>query len=251
MGAHALGIYTIAYQLVVVPQVRLNPVLTRVAFPIFALRQGDNAVIRRGFLELTRLISMVTFPLMMGLAVTAPHLVPAIFGAKWEPSVPIIQIEAILGALFALGNPTGAIYLAKDRPDIGFKVNLARLVGVAGALYLAVHESLLAVAWAYVGVSAVLFVVTRLVLERLIGLSWRDYLFTLLRPALMTLVMGLAVLLVTIPLEEVLDDARALFALQVLAGAATYAALVLTLDRSYARSIWALLSARRAKPAPT
>jgi O-antigen/teichoic acid export membrane protein len=49
LGPEQLGLYTIAYQLVVMPVSRLAPVLTRVAFPVFAKRQHDDAALRRGF----------------------------------------------------------------------------------------------------------------------------------------------------------------------------------------------------------
>lgn len=50
-GAEILGIYTMAYELVVRPLSKINPVLTRVAFPIFAKKQSDSQSLCRGILS--------------------------------------------------------------------------------------------------------------------------------------------------------------------------------------------------------
>jgi len=47
-----------------------SPVLTKVAFPIFARAQDDLAALRRGYGELIEMIGFVTMPLLVGLAVT-------------------------------------------------------------------------------------------------------------------------------------------------------------------------------------
>ena len=82
-------------------------------------------------------VGLVAFPVMAGLAVTAPQLVPVVFGPEWRESVPILQILSALGALFALGNLTGSVFLAKDRPDLGLKLNLLRMAILAAAAWLA------------------------------------------------------------------------------------------------------------------
>jgi lipopolysaccharide exporter len=125
LGASPLGVYTIAYQLVVMPVSRLNPILTKVAFPVFSRRQDDPAALRRGFGELTELVALVTFPLLVGLGVVAPIAVPAIFGPDWQPSVVLVQIMAVMGLLMCLSNPLGAALLAKGRADVGFWLNVA------------------------------------------------------------------------------------------------------------------------------
>jgi O-antigen/teichoic acid export membrane protein len=50
IGTKALGYYSVAYQLVMRPMQVVNPVFTRVAFPLFAKVQTDNERLRAGFL---------------------------------------------------------------------------------------------------------------------------------------------------------------------------------------------------------
>jgi len=248
LGVEALGIYSIPFQLVIIPQTRLNPVLTRVAFPIFARRQRDDAALRRGFLELTQLVAFVTFPLMAGVAVVAPELVPVVFGPQWAASVPILQIVSILGALFALGNTQGPIYLAKNRPDLSLKISLGRLAVLSAAVYLVVTSGLINVAWTYVVVIAGMFVVARIMLERLIGLSPLAYLKTLASPLLAALTMAAVVLGSTLGLERLLGSPSAVvLVLQVVIGAGTYGLFLLWRERPYLLAMWRLLFPRGAR----
>lgn len=248
LGVEALGIYSIPFQLVIVPQTRLNPVVTRVAFPLFARRQRDDAALRRGFLELTRLIAFVTFPLMAGVAVIAPELMLVLFGPEWAASAPILQIVAVLGALFALGNTQGPIYLAKNRPDLAFRLNLVRLLVLTGAIYAAVGYGLITVAWTYVVVIAGMFVVARIILERLIDLSPLAYLKALSSPLLAALTMAVVVLGCTLALERLLGSPSAVvLVLQVVIGAGTYGLFLVWRERPYLRAMWRLLFSRGAR----
>ena len=113
LGPSALGVYTISYQVVVIAQRQINPVLTRIAFPIFAKRRNDNAALRRGFLELSRLLAYLSFPLLVGLAIVAPQAVPVLFGDEWDDAIVLIQILSILGVFKAIGNPMGSLSISQ------------------------------------------------------------------------------------------------------------------------------------------
>ena len=251
LGPAALGVYSIAYRLVTLPQLRLNPVLTRITFPIFARRANDDAALRRGLLESTRIVGFVTFPLLAGLAVTAPFLVPAVFGAQWEDSIVLIQILTIPGAIFALGNLQGSVFLAKDRADIGFKLHVVRLVLLVAALLPAVQIGIEAVAWAFVGVVAVMFAVTRVVLWRVIRLSFRAYVRALRAPTAGAITMVAIVMAATPLLETVLTSDLAVLAAQVLIGVLGYAGFVALTSRVYAVKMWRLFVSRGPRQAPS
>ena len=178
LGPAALGPYTLAYEMAVKPYQRLNPVINRVAFPIYARRQSDDAALRRGFLEATRLIGFFVIPIVAGIAVLAPNLVPTLFGMGWEQTVDLLPIVAIVGALRALGNPSGSVYLAKQRPDIGFKFGLFTLATSGLVFALAAQQSVTAVATAYAALMTLYLLINRVILRRIIGLSLTQYLRT-------------------------------------------------------------------------
>jgi O-antigen/teichoic acid export membrane protein len=240
LGPQILGIYMLAYQLVTIPHTRINPILTRIAFPVFARRQTDNAALRRGYLEMIKLLAYIVFPLMLGLAATAPLIVPVVFGAQWEPAVPLIQILAPVGMIKALLNPSGSILLAKGRPDIGFKWNALSVILDGSIFWLVVLHGVRAVAWSYVGLSIVHFIIGWLILHFIIDLNHREYMAVLLLPLAFSVLMGVTVYVSYLFLSGFIVNKHLLLACLLVLGMGVYS-LVVLLKRKYFRELWVLV----------
>lgn len=193
LGTEALGIYTLAYQLIVIPVTKINPIITKVAFPVFSLNQNDNSQIVKGFLQMTKMLAIVSFPILVGLMATSEVLVPVVFGTKWEASIPVIQILCVLGILRVLMNPNGSVLLAKGRADLGFIWDLFIAFFNGLIIWMVVKEGVTAVALAYVLVSFINFILGRKLLHYVIGLTNKEYFSTLLKPTLINILMGLGV----------------------------------------------------------
>ena len=242
LGAEVLGFYMLAYRLVVIPFLKFNPMLTQVAFPVFARKQSDHAALRRGYLEMIRMVAFVTFPIVVGVGATAPLFVPVVFGAKWLPAVPYIQILAAFGVLRALTNPSGSLLLAKGRPDMAFTRALATMaINVCVLLYV-VQYGALAVALAYTALTAVYFAAgLRWILHPLIGLRPADYLAVLLRPTAISVGMGVTVLVAYLALHHFWGSSVTLLGTLAVLGTMVYGSLMMTFERRYLVKNWRLL----------
>jgi len=134
MGTGPLGIYNRAYTLMLVPLNTVSQVLARVMFPAFSLIQGDKEKVKRAFLQVTRTVALVTFPMMLGLLVTAKPFVLTIFGPQWAQMIPILKIFSLVGLIQSIGTLNGNIYLSQGRADLQFKVgvvvHLVPLLGI-------------------------------------------------------------------------------------------------------------------------
>ncbi|MBX2997175.1 MAG: MOP flippase family protein, partial [Caldilineaceae bacterium] len=146
LGAEPLGYYTLAYNLMRLPLSFLNPIVTSVAFPSFARMKDDLERIRQGYAKILHYLSALVLPLMTGLALTAPMLIPLLYGDQWLPAVPIVQVFALLGAWRSLSNPIGSLLLARGRADLGFYLNVARI-------FLLIIANLIGVQWGAIGVA--------------------------------------------------------------------------------------------------
>lgn len=188
MGAEALGIYNLAYQIVTIPVLKINPIVTRVAFPVFSKSQQNQILLTDGFLHMTKLLSLVSFPILMGLTAVSNVFILTIFGQKWLDAVPVLQIMAIVGILRVLMNPNGSVILAKGKANIAFYWDAGVLILYGASLWLAVMTNKLeVVAWTYAGVSLVNFLIGRWLLNWLIQLRFRQYLKTISVPFLLSL----------------------------------------------------------------
>ena len=124
LSATELGVYSLPRDLSLRLAGTINPILTRVGFPVMAKVQGDKKKLKSVYLKTIRMASSVNFPLYIGMAVFAPEAVTVIFGDQWQESVPILRILAIWGLLRSTGNPIGSLLFALGKAALAFKWNL-------------------------------------------------------------------------------------------------------------------------------
>jgi O-antigen/teichoic acid export membrane protein len=120
-GDVSAGIYNRAYQLMMLPMTQVTAVITRVMFPALAAIQNDVPRVRTVYLRATRIISLVTFPLMMLLMVLAEPTILFLYGEKWRASVPLFQILCVAAIAQSVGTTVSWIYSSQGRTDIQFK----------------------------------------------------------------------------------------------------------------------------------
>jgi lipopolysaccharide exporter len=114
LGALQTGLYFRAYTLAVEYQGKLSIVMGQVGFPVLA-RTSDAAELAHLHHRMVRLLTIVTFPLLVMLAIGAPVLVPFLFGAHWVAAVAPVQILALGGASTLVINAAGAVLMATGR----------------------------------------------------------------------------------------------------------------------------------------
>jgi PST family polysaccharide transporter len=123
LGAGALGYYSLAHGLMMYPLYNVSWALAQVLFSAFSRIQDDDERLGRAYLRTVAAIATLSFPLMLGMVVTADVLVLACFGAEWLPMVPILMILAPAGMVQSASTTTGLVFTAK-----GQTIRLLRLV---------------------------------------------------------------------------------------------------------------------------
>jgi len=232
IGAKELGYYTLAYNLVIRPSSMINPVITKVAFPVFSRIQNEIEKLRKGYFKVLQLLSIVNFPLMAGLAAVAPVALPVIFGEQWLPSIILIQILTIVGLVRSIINPVGALLLAKGRADLGFKWNLGLAVIQLPGLFLGAKlGGVVGVAVAGAGLIILYSIFCYAILIRiLIGSCLRDYIQSMWPALWMSCVMGVLVLGMEILLQ--IESKPILLIIQVIFGSAFFGSLLFLTERT-------------------
>ena len=135
LGSLQLGYYNIAYQLMIKPSQVINPIITRVTFPLFAKLQGDDPALKKAYLEAIQSLAIITFPIYTAMILLAKPLILGLMGPEWGQSVSIFQILSALGFIYVLGNPMGSLQLAKGRADIGFFMTCYTALIYGGAIW--------------------------------------------------------------------------------------------------------------------
>jgi O-antigen/teichoic acid export membrane protein len=99
----------------------------------------------------------VNVPVMLGLAVVADPLVLVLFGEKWLPAAPILQVVCLAGVLWPLHTANLNALMALGRSELFFRIEmLKKIVGLTVVVAASFH-SVMAVAWAQVFLGVVAF----------------------------------------------------------------------------------------------
>ncbi len=94
-GAAPLGLYSRAYNLLMLPVRQLSRPASNVAIPAFSRLQDDPELFARYFLRAISLIIWITAPIFGFLFVSAKPVITLVLGAKWVESAPVFQILVI------------------------------------------------------------------------------------------------------------------------------------------------------------
>ena len=99
LGEAALGAYAIGITLAAVPVEKIAQLYQRVAESVISRVQHDPAAVGRYLLRITEGVSMISFPLSIGLALVADQFVAVALGARWAPAVVPLRFLAAAAAL--------------------------------------------------------------------------------------------------------------------------------------------------------
>ena len=188
LSSAALGLYSLPRQFVFQIQGAVNPIVTRVGFPLIAQVQSDIPAVRAIYLKTLNLTSSINAPIYISIAFFAPEIIYILLGEQWISATQILRLLAIWGLFRSIGNPVGSLLLGMGRADLSLKWNLMLLLVVPPLLWITSKNGTLGIAWGLLGFSCVIFVPTWYVLVRpLCHAKFREYCVAALRPPLLAL----------------------------------------------------------------
>jgi O-antigen/teichoic acid export membrane protein/glycosyltransferase involved in cell wall biosynthesis len=241
IGAYPLGVYTRAYTLMLLPISQVTSILTRVMFPAMSAIQGDAAQVKRVYLRATRAIALVTFPLMIGLLVTAGPLIPFVYGEKWRGVIPLVKIFCFIGMIDSITTTTGWIFNSQGRTDLQLRWGIADFVVTTASFFIGLPWGIEGIAAAYVVCGYVMLYPCWLIAGRLIGLRFGEMVRNLSRTFFCAAAMGLAVAALGRVLPPGWPGLPRLAAL-ILGGAALYVSLIHFFEVEAYKEVRALLA---------
>jgi len=239
LGPAALGFYTLAYQIVIFPLTKMNPIITRVAFPAFSKIQDDNPRIRSGYCKVINYISMISFPMLIGMIVVAPEFIRLVYGPKWEASIIILQILCLVGLFKSLGNPIGSVLLAKGRADIGFYWNVFVVIIVSISVIVGAKWGIVGVAIAILILQVPFFFIIQPIVNKLIDLKLREYFKKIQIPLVCSIVMLAGIVALKMIISNI--SMLPLFVTIIVAGVLIYVTMYYIKDRAVIIELKSLL----------
>ena len=110
IGATALGIYDRAYKFLTLPIQQLGGAFSRVMLPSMS-NMVDNEKTQKMFLTICSVVSLILFPMMVGLSLLSREFVEIVLTKKWISLIPLLQIFSILACFQTISTLASNLFL--------------------------------------------------------------------------------------------------------------------------------------------
>lgn len=149
-GVVSLGYFSIAYKIVSIVHEMFNQITSQISMSTFSRLQDNHERLRTVFYEAISLTTIMAFPAFVGMSLLADSIVPLVFGEKWMPVVPILQVLSMLGVVYSAGNLMFYVMVAQGRPDLRLMMYVMRVLFSLGAFYILMDYGLTAISFGYI-----------------------------------------------------------------------------------------------------
>lgn len=111
-GPGPLGLYSRAYQLLMLPIQTIRGPINAVAFPAMSKLQGDPKAFRSYYLETTSVLALLSMPLTAFLFIASRPLIEIGLGRQWLNIAPIFSALALAGFIQPASGLAGSLLLS-------------------------------------------------------------------------------------------------------------------------------------------
>ena len=129
LGIAPLGLYQQAYRVSTLPIAEVGEIFNKVTFPTYIKVSGDRQRLKKAFLKVTSVISLLVIPFGLILFFFAREVVLVLLGDKWLEASEVLKVLAVFGILKAISNSAYSLFLSLKKQEI---ITLITLVGILG-----------------------------------------------------------------------------------------------------------------------
>ena len=185
VGPTPLGHYTQAFRLATLAHERIAALVNRVAFPSFAAMQKEPDRVVEHWFSVSRMVSLVNFPLLSFLFVNASDLILLILGRKWLPAAVPLRFLCVVGVLRSLVHIILHIQNALGQTRLRLWFSIANLVLLPVSFAIGCKlAGIKGVGIAWCVVYPVIWMIALLSVRRFLPFSFAGYFKRLRLPAL-------------------------------------------------------------------
>lgn len=153
LGLEFLGVYNIAKRIPVAVYSFIQPIVVRVFTPLLAEKQDRLDVLKSAYMNLSKTMSWVSFPLYFLIAALSPTIIAYVFGFNYLDGVPVMMVFCFRYAFNGVNGICGALQTATGRTDIGFKWTVFQIIITSLIYYVTSSLGISAFLWGVCGLT--------------------------------------------------------------------------------------------------
>lgn len=170
-SSYELGLYSQAKKLDDITSLTLPNIIVQVMFPVFSQYQNDLEYTKKVLRTNVRIISFVTFPIMIMLILIADPLINFLYGKKWIEAIPYFQILCVSGLFACLQNINYYVVAAQGRSKTLFRWSLYKWGSLFIFLIIGMQWGMTGILWGMVISSLNIYVVNAVLVSKCIPYS--------------------------------------------------------------------------------
>jgi len=205
LGLEALGYYNFAFNLAFKPYNIINPIFTRVAYPLLSKVKEMNEKVESYYLRLVDIISFINSGIVFTLFSVLTILFEILWGDKWIQSLSITKYLLLVALFRSIFNPIGSLLLSRGKPDLSFKWNLGVFLITVPLLFLtALTKDINKVALSLLILYFTMFYPHyKILIYSVLGTKFKRYFFTIIPNIIIGLLVSLLIYIFNLMLIDV------------------------------------------------
>ena len=149
LGATALGYYSRAYNLMLVPLSQVTYPLAQVMVPALSRLTEDAPAYRATYLGMLQKVSFFCCPIIMANIVGADWAVWLLLGPKWVSAIELYMILGIAALVQPVGNATGWLFISQGRSRDMLAWGIFSSIAKVTSFVVGLQWGIVGLAWAY------------------------------------------------------------------------------------------------------
>jgi PST family polysaccharide transporter len=206
LGAIAVGFYSKAYQLLMLPINQLRTPLMTVAIPAMSKLQNEPDRYVNYYRKYIFLLAFFSMPLVACLAVFSKELIIIVLGRQWLPSSSIFMVLAIAGFIQPVSSSSGLVMISTGQTKKFFIIGCISSALIVLGFFIGIR-------WGVIGTAVSLVITTYLLIIPVLHFAFKttplkitDFFQEISLPVLHTVVMCAFLIVARMTLKNVLPD---------------------------------------------
>ena len=128
LGTVSLGYLALASTVTGFMNTHFTALISNVLFPAYSTLQHDPEALKRAYLKTNKFVSMINIPFSVATILMAREIVMTVYGEKWMPVIPLMQLTSVANIVVPLMVSTGTIFNGCGKPEYSYRLALLNLV---------------------------------------------------------------------------------------------------------------------------
>jgi len=195
LGAATLGLYSKAYQLLMMPITNLRGPITNVAMPALSRLQDEPEKYRDYYLKCVSLLAFVSMPLVAFMFVCTDQLITLLLGSQWLGAGVLFKILAVAAFIQPVSSTSGMVLISTGQSRLYLKLGLVSSVFICISFVAGLPWGAKGVAAGYVIINYVLLMPILFYTFKNTAVRLHDFFSVIIKPMIASIVMAFGCLI--------------------------------------------------------